>query len=140
MTPTYKISGSPSYTFKRVLRLYKVEGAFQKSPSLNDPKDSYPKVWYTDYDEALGNEGYGVAIVVQGGQKLLYCNAVTNKHFAKAWLYASRGYLYHMCDELAGVMKEKQPVEIYFMRSENRASAKSIAAAIIAGSGPPPLN
>ena len=138
MTPTYKIPGF-DFMFKRVLRLDKVEGFFKKSPELNDPNDNHPKVFYTDYIEELGKTKHGVAIVIQEGEKLLYCKAFTNKHFAKSWLYTSRGYLYHMCEELAEVMREKRPVEIYLIGSENSEIAKSTAAAII-DEFEPPLN
>ena len=129
MTHTCKIPGFP--TFKRVLRLDKVEGFFKKSLGLNDPNDNHPKVFYTDYIKELGKTKSGVAIVVQGGEKLLYCKAFTNKHFAKSWLYTSRGYLFYMCEELAKVMKEERLVEIYLIESEDSKSAKKTAADIL---------
>ena len=137
MTPTYKIPGF-DFTFKRVLRLDRVEGVFKKKPKKNDPKDIFSKVMYEDYDEDLGNEQCGVAIVVQGGEKLLYCNAFTNRRFATTWLYTTSKHLYKLCNELAEIiMKEKRSVEIYLIVSENAESAKIIAADIINKSRPP---
>ena len=126
MSPTFKLS-DPSLTFKRVLRLSHVEGFFKRYPGLNRSKDNYPKVWFADYDKELGSEKCGVAIVVQGGEKLLYCEAFTNYSFSRTWLYTSFGYLFHKCTELAEVIKEKQPVEIYIVRSASPENAKSTA-------------
>ncbi|NVO29677.1 hypothetical protein [Hymenobacter lapidiphilus] len=124
MTPTYQIPGFP-LTFKRVLRLTHVDGVF----------DGQPIVWYADYDEDLGRER-GIAIVVQGGKKVLYCDAFNNKAFAQIWLYASKGYLYKQRKKAAEALKNDAPLEIYMASFTDPGSAKSIAADIINTLGP----
>ncbi|MET4073626.1 hypothetical protein [Hymenobacter sp. UYCo722] len=108
MPLTHKIPGFP-FTFKRVLQLTHVDGY----------SNDQPVVRYTDYDRELGRERNGVALVVQGDGKELYCSAFTNQAFAQAWLYARDEYLYKLPKKAAAVLEEGLPIGIYMATCEN---------------------
>lgn len=108
MPLTHKIPGFP-FTFKRVLQLTHVDGYSKGQPVVR----------YTDYDSELGRERNGIALVVQGDGKELYCSAFTNEAFAQAWLYARNEYLYKLPKKAAAALEEGLPIGIYMATCEN---------------------
>ncbi len=108
MAPIFKIPGFP-YNFKRVLRLTNVEYNADRKPIVR----------YADYDRELGRERNGIAIVVQGGTKVLYCSAFTNRAFAQVWLYAAGEYIFKLPGKLADALKDGSSLEIYVASNNN---------------------
>lgn len=109
MSPTFKFPES-SFTFKRVLRLKK---------DVEYDNNNRPIVRYSDYDRELGRERNGIAIVVQGGEKVLYCSAFTNRAFAQVWLYADGEYIFKLPGKLADALKNGRSLEIYMVSNNN---------------------
>lgn len=104
MTPTFtlQLSGS-KLAFARLVRLTHVDGVF----------DGKPMVWFDDYDQRLGQEQQGVAIIVQDGKQVLYCSGSVNGSFSKTYLYARKGYLFKLRDEAAEAVDAGHKLEIY---------------------------
>ena len=123
MAPTFKIPGFP-YTFKRVLRLTNVEYDSNKRPIVR----------YADYDRELGRERNGIAIVVRGGEEVIYCSAFTNRAFAQVWLYADGEYIFKLPGKLANALEGGRSLGIYMVSNNN---PKGPAAEIIAALPPP---
>ena len=83
MPPTFKLQLSDgTLPFERIVRLTHVDGEYIRNGKMR------PKVHFTDYNQALAQERSGVSIVVQDGNKVVFCavHANPNESVAGKWL------------------------------------------------------
>ena len=117
MSPTFTLQlANGPLDFVRLVRLTHVDGTF----------DGKPMVWFADYDQRLGQEKEGVAIIVQDGKQVLYCAALGNYSFSKTWLYARKGYLFILREEAAEAVKAGHKLELFVSVRANAQDEKAI--------------
>jgi hypothetical protein len=104
MTPTFTLQlSNGKLDFARLVRLTNVDGIF----------DGRPMVWFDDYDQRMGQERKGVAIIGQDGKQVLYCSGSVNGSFSKTYLYARKGYLFKLRYQAADAVNAGHKLEIY---------------------------